>query len=97
MGNGGYILVLIGGILATVSSANARVMAVSRISFAMGRDQLMPDWFNQIHSRFRTPFRSIAVTTALTMLLIVMLGRHLELLAEVAGFLSLVLYSLITH
>ncbi len=96
MGNGGYILVLIGGILATVSSANASVMAASRISFAMGRDQLMPDWFNQIHARFRTPFRSIAVTTALTMLLLVFIGRHLELLAEVAGFLSLVLYSLIT-
>lgn len=96
MGNGGYILVLVGGILATVSSANASVMAASRISFAMGRDQLMTDWFNQIHARFRTPFRSIAVTTALTMLLLVFIGRHLELLAEVAGFLSLVLYSLIT-
>lgn len=96
LGNAGYILVLLGGILATVSSANASVMAASRISFAMGRDQLLPDWFNQIHARFRTPFRSIAVTTGLTMLLLVLIGGHLELLAEVAGFLSLVLYSLIT-
>lgn len=95
MGQGGYILVLAGGILATVSSANASVMAASRISFAMGRDQIMSEWFNQIHSRFRTPYRSIGVTTGLTMLLIVVLGRHLELLAEVAGFLSLVLYGLI--
>lgn len=96
MGRGGYILVLIGGILATVSSANASVMAASRVSFAMGRDRLMPDWLNQIHHRFRTPYRSIAVTGGLTMLILVFLGRHLELLAEVAGFLSLVLYSLIT-
>lgn len=96
LGQGGYFLVLLGGILATVSSANASVMAASRISFAMGRDELMPDWFNQIHSRFRTPYRSIGVTTGLTMLLLVAIGRHLELLAEVAGFLSLVLYSLIT-
>lgn len=95
MGQGGYILVLIGGILATVSSANASVLAASRVSFAMGRDQLMPDWLNQIHSRFRTPYRSIAMTGGLTMLLLVLFGRHLELLAEVAGFLSLVLYSLI--
>ncbi|MCK4817914.1 amino acid permease, partial [bacterium] len=95
MGKGGYILVLIGGILATVSSANASVMAASRISFAMGRDRLMPDWLNQIHSRFRTPYWSIAVTGGLTMLILVFLGGHLVLLAEVAGFLSLILYSLI--
>ena len=95
MGGGGYILVLIGGILATVSSANASVMAASRVSFAMGRDKLMPDWLNQIHSRFKTPYRSIALTGGMTMLLLVLLGGHLELLAEVAGFLSLVLYSLV--
>lgn len=95
-GNGGYIFVLLGGILATVSSANASVLAASRVSFAMGRDQLMPDWLNQIHDRFKTPYRSIVITTGLTMLLLVLLGRHLELLAEVAGFLSLVLYALIT-
>jgi amino acid transporter/nucleotide-binding universal stress UspA family protein len=96
MGGWGLGLILLGGILATVSSANASIMAASRISFAMGRDQLMPDWFNRIHSRFKTPSRSIGVTGGLTMILLIFLGGHLELLAEVAGFLSLVLYSLIT-
>ena len=96
MGGGGYGLILLGGILATVSSANASIMAASRISFAMGRDQLMPDWLNQIHIRFKTPYRSILVTGGLTMLILLILGGHLELLAEVAGFLSLVLYALIT-
>jgi amino acid transporter/nucleotide-binding universal stress UspA family protein len=96
MGGGGYVLILVGGILATVSSANASIMAASRISFAMGRDQLMPEWLNQIHGRFRTPYRSILITGGLTMLILTVLGRHLELLAEVAGFLSLVLYALIT-
>lgn len=96
MGRGGYGLILLGGILATVSSANASVMAASRVSFAMGRDSLMPEWFNQIHSRFKTPYRSIGVTAGLTMVLLALLGHHLVLLAEIAGFLSLVLYSLIT-
>ncbi len=95
MGSPGYILILMGGILATVSSANASILAASRISFAMGRDQLMPDWFNHIHQKFKTPFRSIVITTSLTMLILVVMGSHLELLAEVAGFLSLILYSLI--
>lgn len=95
-GQVGYFFILIGGILATVSSANASVMAASRVSFAMGRDHIMPEWFNQIHSRFKTPYLSIIVTGSLTMFLLALMGRHLELLAEVAGFLSLILYSLIT-
>lgn len=94
MGRTGHVLVLLGGILATVSSANASIMAASRISFAMGRDHLMPDWFNQIHLRFRTPYRSIAATGGLTLILLVILGSRLELLAEVAAFLSLLLYAL---
>ena len=74
MGKTGYYLILLGGIFATVSSANASIMAASRISFAMGRDRLMPDWFNKIHPRFRTPYRSIFVTGGLTMFLLVILG-----------------------
>ena len=96
MGKTGYTLILLGGIFATVSSANASIMAASRISFAMGRDGLMPDWFNQIHERFRTPYRSIVVTGGLTMILLVILGSHLELIAEVGAFLSLLLYAFIS-
>ncbi len=96
MGKTGYTIILCGGILATVSSANASIMAASRISFAMGRDRLMPDWFNQIHRRFRTPYRSIVVTGGLTMVLLVLLGSHLELIAEAGAFLSLLLYAFIS-
>ena len=96
MGKTGYYLILLGGIFATVSSANASIMAASRISFAMGRDRLMPDWFNKIHGRFRTPYRSILVTGGLTMFLLVILGTHLELIAEVGAFLSLMLYAFIS-
>ena len=96
MGKTGYSLILLGGIFATVSSANASIMAASRISFAMGRDRLMPDWFNTIHPRFRTPYRSIFITGGLTMFLLVILGSHLELIAEVGAFLSLLLYAFIS-
>jgi amino acid transporter len=96
MGQTGYSLIMLAGIFATVSSANASIMAASRISFAMGRDRLLPDWFNQIHRRFRTPYRSIFVTGGLTMLLLVILGYHLDLIAEVGAFLSLLLYAFIS-
>jgi len=96
MGKTGYYIILLGGIFATVSSANASIMAASRICFAMGRDRLMPDWFNKVHGRFRTPYRSILITGGLTMFLLVILGTHLELIAEVGAFLSLLLYAFIS-
>lgn len=93
MGRGGYGLMLLGGILATVSSANASIMAASRISFAMGRDGLMPSGLNHIHAKFKTPYRSILVTSVLTVAALIGLGHHIEIMAEVAGFLSLILYA----
>ena len=95
MGSAGYVLILMGGIFATVSSANASIMAASRICFAMGRDSLMSNWFNVIHPRFKTPSRSIVVTGGITIALLIIFRAHLELMAEAASFLSLILYALI--
>ncbi|MGI5816618.1 MAG: amino acid permease [Armatimonadota bacterium] len=94
MGGFGRWLIMIAAIMATVSSANASIMAASRISFAMGRDRLVPEWLNEIHERFRVPHRAIIVTGLLAIGFVFAGG--LELLAEVSGFLHLVLYALIS-
>ena len=94
MGSFGRWMIMIAAIMATVSSANASIMAASRISFAMGRDRLIWSWLNEIHERFRVPHRAIIVTGLLAMGFIFMGG--LELLAEVSGFLHLVLYGLVS-
>lgn len=94
MGGFGRWMILIAAIMATISSANASIMAASRISFAMGRDRLVPDWLNEIHERFRVPHRAIVVTGLLAIVFIFAGG--LELLAEVSGFLHLILYALIS-
>jgi amino acid transporter len=93
MGATGRGVVLLGAALATISSANASIMAASRISFAMGRDHLVADWVNQVHPRWQVPHRAIALTGALTLGTIGLGG--LELLAEAAGALHLLLYGLI--
>lgn len=92
MGTAGRAAILVGAVMATVSSANASIMSASRISFAMGRDRLISQWLNQVHPRFRVPHRAIIITGALTILTI-LVGR-IELLAEAAGFLHLLLYGL---
>ncbi|NCB08403.1 MAG: amino acid permease [Bacteroidia bacterium] len=45
---GGYLFAFT-GILATMSSINTAMLAASRTSFAMARDQRLPAIFNHIH------------------------------------------------
>ncbi len=94
MGPLGRGAILLGAVLATVSSANASIMSASRISFAMGRDSLIWEWLNEVHARFRVPHRAIFVTGALT--IVVILIGDIELLAEAAGLLHLLLYGLMS-
>ncbi|WP_340101116.1 amino acid permease [Salinibaculum salinum] len=84
---------LFGGLLATASSANASILASSRINFAMGRDSIVTPALNKIHPRFGTPYRSIAITGAL-ILLFILLG-DIGLLSGAASGLHLIIYGLL--
>ncbi|PSB67544.1 hypothetical protein C7B61_05605 [filamentous cyanobacterium CCP1] len=94
MGNMGGIVVGIGALFATASSANASILASSRINFAMGRDQILPSWFSKIHPRHMTPSRSILLTGGLAILLA--LSGQAPTLAEIASALFMVSYTLLT-
>ena len=89
----GAAALLVGGLLATASSANASILASSRINFAMGRDKIVSPQLNEIHEQFGTPYRSIALTGALIVLFIVF--GDLELLATAGSVLHLVVYGLL--
>jgi amino acid transporter/nucleotide-binding universal stress UspA family protein len=84
---------LFGGLLATASSANASILASSRINFAMGRDRIVSPKLNEIHERFGTPYRAIAVTGGLILLFI--LVGNIEFLASVGSALHLIIYGLL--
>ncbi|MFP8952516.1 amino acid permease [Natrialbaceae archaeon A-arb3/5] len=87
--------ITLAALLATASSANASILASARINFAMGRDKIVTDWLNEIHPRFATPYRSIAVTGAMILVFIILLGEDLEVLSKAASVLHLVVYALI--
>ena len=93
MGPLGAAALLLGGLLATASSANASIMASSRINFAMGRDKLVTPTINEIHPRFATPYRAIAITGGL--ILVFLVFGNLELLATAGSVLHLVVYGLL--
>ena len=82
-------------LLATASSANASILASARINFAMGRDEIITDWLNEIHPRFATPSRSIIVTGLMIIGFVVLLGRDIALLAEAASVLHLIVFALL--
>ncbi len=84
---------LFGGLLATASSANASILASSRINFAMGRDSIVTPALNEIHPRFGTPYRAIGITGGL-ILLFILLG-DIGLLSQAASGLHLIIYGLL--
>jgi amino acid transporter len=83
--------IIFAGLLATVSSANASIMASSRINLAMARDRMVPNWLSAIHETLKTPHRAILLTgvLALSFLLI----ESLEQLAKIASVLQLYSYA----
>jgi nucleotide-binding universal stress UspA family protein len=89
----GAVAMLAGGLLATASSANASILASSRINFAMGRDAIVTPELNEIHPRFGTPYRSIAVTGGFILLFIVV--APIDTLATMGSVLHLVIYALL--
>ena len=89
----GVGLLTFAGLLATASSANASILASSRINFAMGRDKLISDRLNAIHPSFATPYRSIAVTGGL-ILLFIGIG-DVKVLAKAGSVLHLIVYGLL--
>ena len=89
------VVMTMGALLATASSANASILASARINFAMGRDRIVTDWLNEIHPNFATPYRSILVTGGLIVGFVVVMGRDIALLAEAASVLHLIVYALL--
>ncbi|MFC6766484.1 amino acid permease [Natrinema soli] len=84
---------LLGGLLATASSANASILASSRINFAMGRNKLVSPDLNAIHPRFGTPYRSIAVTGGF--IIFFLLIGDIRTLSTAGSVLHLIIYGLL--
>jgi amino acid transporter/nucleotide-binding universal stress UspA family protein len=95
----GAVAMLFGGLLATASSANASILASSRINFAMGRDEIVSPTLNEVHPRFATPYKSIAITGGMILAFILggdlIGGNAILTLSGAASFLHLVIYGLL--
>ncbi len=90
-GSFGAGAIIFAGLLATLSSANASIMAASRINLAMARDRLIPNWLSAIHETMRTPYRALLITGGLALSFLFI--ESLESLAKIASVLQLYSYA----
>lgn len=90
----GVTLVWSAALLAMASSSNAAITTASRINFAMGRDRVLPAFFEMIHKKFDTPVRSV-ITTGLICILLAEVGS-IEQLAKISSVMFMVSYALIS-
>jgi len=86
----GSAVLLIGGLLSTISALNATIYSSSRVSFAMGRDHNLPPVFSRIHGRFRTPSGSLLVSSILIIFMLLLLP--IEDIASSADIMFLFLF-----
>jgi amino acid transporter len=93
LGSVGALAIVFGGLLATMSSANASILSTSRAIYAVSKDALLPRWASRINLRYGTPH--VALGLAGGPVLVLVAAGQVEVLAEVASFLHLVLYGLI--
>ncbi|MFC7045818.1 APC family permease [Halobacteriaceae archaeon GCM10025711] len=91
-GRPGAAVILFAGLLATVSSANASILSSSRAVYALSRDRLVPRRASRVNLRYGTPHVALVLAGG-PVLFLIAIGR-VQLLAEVASFLHLVMYGL---
>lgn len=93
LGPAGALAIVFGGLLATMSSANASILSTSRAIYAVSKDALLPRYASRINLKYGTPH--VALGLAGGPVLVLVATGQVEILAEVASFLHLVLYGLI--
>jgi len=87
---GGGIMILIGGVISTISALNATIFSSSRVAFAMGRDRNFPSFFSKVHPKNFTPHWSIMVSLIIIVLMAVSLP--IEAVASAADIMFLLLF-----
>jgi amino acid transporter/nucleotide-binding universal stress UspA family protein len=86
----GAIILLFSGLVSTMSALNATTYSSSRVSFAMGRDHNLPEFFARIHPKRHTPFWAVILSGSL--MLIIAWSLPIEDVAAAADIMFLLLF-----
>jgi len=89
----GVALIVLGGLLSTMSALNATILASSRVAFSMARDKLLPGSMAKIDPKSRTPRVAIIVTGILIAAMAVSLP--IEIVGSAASLIFLLAFALV--
>jgi amino acid transporter len=84
--------VTLGAVMAVTTSLNVTMLAPSRVGIMLARDGLAPSWLGAISTRTGTPILGLALTLAVSALLL--LSGQLSLALNIAVFALVLLYFL---
>jgi amino acid transporter len=91
------IVAVLGG---TLASLQAAIVSASRISYAMGRDRVFPQWFAQVSARHRTPMNATVLVGLLNVVflwgstLVGSIGKALGDVVSTLGLMAAMFYLL---
>ncbi len=88
---GGFLIIL-GGLISTVSAMNATIYSSSRVAFAMGRDSYLPSFLARIHDKNRTPHLATLFSYSIIATMAVL---PIEVVATAADIMFLILFILV--
>lgn len=89
----GITLIIIGGLLSTLSALNATILASSRVAFSMGRDKMLHTGLSRIHPTRKTPHIAILVTGILVVVMAVLFP--IQVIGSAASVMFLLTFTLV--
>lgn len=86
----GFVLLLVGGLVSTMSALNATTFSSTRVAFAMARDRVLPAPVSQVHPRTRVPV--VALMLSGLIMIVMVLFVPIEGVAAAADIMFLLLF-----
>jgi len=83
-GGNGWIIISIGGILASLGALSSTIVSQSRQTYAMGKDRFFPDMMGKLDEKSKQP--RIALITAVILVSLVLIFFDLEFIAKATNF-----------
>jgi len=80
----GWIIISIGGILASLGALSSTLISQSRQTFSMGKDRFLPDSFAELDTKTNQPKNALLIGVMLTVL--ILLFFDLNFIAKAANF-----------
>ena len=79
IGETGMVFISIAALMAFATTANAGIMAASRVPVSMSRDDHLPEFLQHIHPKFKTPVTSILITSSVMAAIIILAVSYTHL------------------